>query len=56
MILHLGLICALFTSSFAYSNQDSSNIAIESDEDDDYDYSNIEDDLRLLEEDRLHSY
>ncbi|MCL6756023.1 MAG: hypothetical protein M3A24_02510 [Candidatus Rhabdochlamydia oedothoracis] len=55
MILRLGFICALLTSSFAYSNQDTSNIAIEFD-DEDEDYSSIEEDLRLLEEeDRLHN-
>lgn len=55
MILPLGLICALLTSSLAYANQDNSNIAIEFD-DEDEDYSSIEEDLRLLEEeDRLHN-
>lgn len=53
MILHLGLICALFTSSLIYSNQDNANIAIEYD-DEDEDYSSLEEDLRILEEeDRL---
>ena len=52
MILPLGLICALLTSSLAYANQDNSNIAID---DEDEDYSSIEEDLRLLEEDRLHN-
>ena len=55
MILHLGLICALFTSSLAYSNQNHANIAIEYEDEDD-DYSSLEEDLRLLEEeDRLHN-
>lgn len=49
MILHLGLICNLLTSSFAYSKQDTANLAIACDEEDD-DYSSIEEDLRLLEE------
>jgi len=52
MILHLGLICALLTSSLAYSNQDHSNIAIECD-DEDEDYSDMEGDIEILrEEDR----
>ena len=51
MILHLGLICALLTSSLVYSNQGYANIAIEcDDEDEDDDYSSLEEDLRLLEE------
>jgi hypothetical protein len=55
MLFHLGLICALLTSSLIYSNQDHSNITIEYD-DEDEDYSCIEEDLRILEEeDRLHN-
>ena len=38
--------------SFACSDQDSSDIVIEFD-DEDEDYSSIEEDLRLLEEDKL---
>lgn len=55
MILHLGLICTLLTSSLVYSNQSHANIGIECDDEDD-DYSSLEEDLRLLEEeDRLHN-
>lgn len=56
MILHLGLICALFTSSLVYSNQGYANITIEYEEEDDDDYSSLEEDLRLLEaEERRHN-
>lgn len=55
MILHLGLVCALLTSSLAYSNQHHANIAIEYD-DEDEDYSDMKGDIEILrEEDRLHN-
>jgi hypothetical protein len=53
MVFRLGFICVLLANSLAYSNQGNANMAIEFE---DEDYSSIEEDLRLLEEeDKLHN-
>lgn len=51
MLFRLGIICALLTSALVYSNQDIDlNIVTIDMFDEDDDYSDLEADLKLLEE------
>ena len=52
MLFRLGIICSLLTSALIYSNQDFdlNVVTIDMFEEEDDDYSDLEADLKLLEE------